>query len=118
MIAVTLSASVNYALGSLWRERNARISRIDYKRLLLSMIHINTLALALFEAGRERYPKWIIALVGILNLPYYLLMIAVTYWYKDTMLAIGENPYYLLFALIAWCGYTLWKERSRIGKRS
>lgn len=111
IIAVTLSAIVNYTLGSLWREKNQSITPIDYKKLLLSMIHINTLALALFEAGKMRYPKWIIAIVGILNLPYYLLMIAVVYYFQDAARELGENPYYLLIALILWCGYSVWKGK-------
>ncbi len=83
VIAVTLSAIINYTLGSLWRETDQKITPIDYKKLLLSMIHINTLALSLFEAGKNRMNKRIILLVGVLNLPYYLLMIAVVYQFQD-----------------------------------
>lgn len=75
------------------------------------MIHINTLALALFEAGKMRYPKWIIAIVGILNLPYYLLMIAIVYQFQDAARELGENPHYLLIALMLWCGYSVWKSK-------
>ena len=83
ILAVTLSAGVNYFIGSLFRKKNQGVKTIDYKQLLLSMIHINTLALALFEAGKMRYSRWIIAIVGILNLPYYLLMIALVYYFQD-----------------------------------
>ncbi len=114
IIAVTLSATLNYSIGYLWREKNQKITPIDYKKLLLSMIHINTLALALFEAGKIRYPMWIIAIVGILNLPYYLLMIAIVYQFQDAARELGENPYYLLMALILWCGYSIWKEKNGI----
>lgn len=75
------------------------------------MIHINTLALALFEAGRLRYPKWVIGIVAILNLPYYLIMIALVYQFQDAARELGENPYYLLIALIIWCGYSVWKGK-------
>jgi hypothetical protein len=75
------------------------------------MIHINTLALALFEAGKRRYSKWIIAIVGILNLPYYLIMIALVYYFQDATRELGENPYYLLVTLILWCGYTFLKRK-------
>ena len=111
IIAVTLSALVNYAIGSIFREKNQSVTPIDYKKLLLSMIHINTLALALFEAGKMRYPKWIIAVVGMLNLPYYLLMIAIVYQFQDAARELGENPYYLLIALMLWCGYSVWKSK-------
>jgi membrane-associated protein len=63
LLAVTIAAMVNYTIGSLFRENDQRSTKIDYKKLLLSMIHINTLALALFEAGKMRYPKWIIGIV-------------------------------------------------------
>jgi hypothetical protein len=106
---------VNYAIGSIFREKNQSITPIDYKKLLLSMIHINTLALALFEAGKMRYPKWIIAVVGILNLPYYLLMIAIVYQFQDAARELGENPYYLLIALILWCGYSVWRSWKQRG---
>lgn len=77
------------------------------------MIHINTLALALFEAGKMRYPKWIIGIVGILNLPYYLVMIVLVYTFQDATRELGENPYYLLIALVIWCGYSLWKAQKK-----
>lgn len=111
LVAVTLAASLNYGIGSIFREKNQSVTPIDYKKLLLSMIHINTLALALFEAGKMRYPKWIIVVVGLLNLPYYLIMIAVVYQFQDAARELGENPYYLLIALIIWCGYSVWKKR-------
>jgi membrane-associated protein len=113
LIAVTLAALVNYTIGSFFRKENQEITPIDYKKLLLSMIHINTLALALFEAGKMRSPKWIIGIVGILNLPYYLLMIALVYQFQDAARELGENPYYLLIALIIWCGYSVWKSRQK-----
>ena len=111
ILAVTLSAWVNYFIGSLFRKENQTIESIDYKKLLLSMIHINTLALALFEAGKRRYPKWIIAIVGILNLPYYLIMIGLVYYFQDATRELGENPYYLLAALLLWCGYAFLKRK-------
>jgi membrane-associated protein len=113
IIAVTLSAWLNYAIGSIWQDKNQSITPIDYKKLFLSMIHINTLALALFDAGKTHSPKWIIWVVWILNLPYYLLMIAIVYYFQDTARELGENPYYLLIALIIWCGYSVYK-RNRV----
>jgi membrane-associated protein len=70
------------------REKYKRISKIDWKKLLLSMIHINTLALALFDAGKHHAPKSIIWIVGILNLPYYLLLIALTYSFQDIVMKV------------------------------
>lgn len=114
IIAVTLSAGVNYILGSYFRTDNEKTkTQIDWKKLFLSMIHINTLALALFDAGKHHAPKSIIWIVGILNLPYYILLIALTYSFQDIVMGIGENPYYLLVALIIWCGYSIWNDTKR-----
>lgn len=107
IIAVTLSAGVNYSLGSYFSKNTLRNNTIDWKKLLLSMIHINTLALALFDAGKQNAPRRIIALVGLLNIPYYLLLIALTYNFQDTIREIGENSYYLFISLIIWCGYSV-----------
>jgi membrane-associated protein len=115
IVAVTLSAWVNYTLGSLFRTRDdTRVTPIDWKKLLLSMIHINTLALALFEAGKNHAPPRIIALVGLLNLPYYLLLIALTYTFQDAVMELWENPYYLLIALLIWCGYSVYRYKRGI----
>jgi membrane-associated protein len=112
IIAVTLSAGVNYMIGSYFRTSDDTVEAVlDWKKLLLSMIHINTLALALFDAGKRHAPKRIIALVGLMNLPYYFLLIALTYSFQDIVMKIGENPYYLLIALIIWCGYSVYQER-------
>jgi membrane-associated protein len=115
IVAVTLSAEVNYLFGSFFRTKDEKKeTRIDWKKLLLSMIHINTLALALFDAGKRHAPKQIIALVGLLNLPYYLILIALTYSFQDIVMEIGENPYYLLIAIIIWCGYSIYRERKKL----
>ena len=103
-------------IGSIFRKKDKSITKNDYKKILLSMIHINTIALALFDAGRDNYSKWIIPIVGLLNLPYYLLLITLTYLYKDIVIQIGENPYYLLIALIIWCIYSLFKYKSELSK--
>ena len=91
-----------------------RPAPIDWPRLLLSMIHINTLALALFEAGKTHASPRIIAIVGILNLPYYLLLIALTYTFQDAVMEVGENPYYLLVALLIWCLYSVYRYKRGI----
>jgi membrane-associated protein len=61
IVAVILSAGVNYALGSFFRTKDEKKeTKIDWRKLLLSIIHINTLALALFDAGKYHAPKKII----------------------------------------------------------
>jgi membrane-associated protein len=63
IIAVTLAAFVNYTIGSFFRSQYQKPTKTDYKKLFISMIHINTLALALFDAGKTHSPKWIIWVV-------------------------------------------------------
>jgi len=119
IVAVTLSAGVNYGLWVLFRwENDKEVSKIDWKKLLLSMIHINTLALTLFDAGKHRTPKWIITIVWVLNLPYYLFMIWVVYQFQDAARELGENPYYLLIALIIWCGYSVYTDSTKANAAS
>jgi membrane-associated protein len=87
LIAVILAASVNYTLGSLLSRNTGQKVRnpIDWKKLLISMIHINTLALALFEAGKNYTTRWVIGLTGILNIPYYTLILIVTFLFQESI---------------------------------
>jgi membrane-associated protein len=112
IIAVTLSAGVNYMLGLFFRTQDEqKENNINWKKFLLSMIHINTLALALFDAGKHHAPKRIIALVGLFNLPYYFLLVTITYYFQEDIMKMGENPYYLLLILVCWCGYTFYSSK-------
>lgn len=113
IVAVTLGAFINYNLGYYFfrNKENAR-SYINYKNLLISMIHINTIALYMFDQGQKAAPKKIIWLTGLLNLPYYILIIWVTYSLKNQVLSVSENPYILFFILFLWLIYSLYKDRN------
>ena len=129
IIAVILAAGVNYYLGYFFSKKKkinetgvnqykngneVGMSGIDYKKLLLSMIHINTLALFMFEQGTRKGPKKLIALTGFLNLPYYFLIIGITYYFKDSILNLAENPYTVLILLLIWLGYSIAKDKKFI----
>jgi membrane-associated protein len=111
IIAVTLAATANYFLGYFFSKEKKVIYKVDYRKLLLSMIHINTLALFMFEQGTKKGPKKLILLTGVLNLPYYFIIIGVTYYFKDSILGIAENPYTVFIILLIWFGYSIAKDK-------
>jgi membrane-associated protein len=74
------------------------------------MIHINTLALFMFEQGLQRKKIFIVFLSGVLNIPYYFVLIFTTYYFKDEILLVAENPYGLFFLLFIWLGYGIYQE--------
>lgn len=110
--AVTLSSLINYYLGSIIskRENKSKNSSLDIKTLLLSMIHINTLAMFMFEQGIERKNITIAFLSGFLNIPYYLILISLTYFFKDEILLVAQNPYILYVLLILWLIYGVYRD--------
>ena len=116
-VAVTLSALINYFIGrglskQHYLESKQVTHNIEVKKLLLSMIHINTLALFMFEQGLERKSIKIVFLSGFLNIPYYLLLISVTYYFKDEILVVAENTYILYVLLVVWLMYGVYQEYS------
>jgi membrane-associated protein len=112
IVAVILAATINYYLGYYFSDKKNNIKeKIDYKKLLLSMIHINTLALFMFEQGTKKGPKKLILLTGFLNLPYYFVIIGITYYFKDSILGLAENPYTVFIILLIWLGYSIAKDK-------
>lgn len=111
ILAVTLAATVNYYLGYFLLSKKEEENSVDYKKLFLSMIHINTLALFMFEQGSKKGPKKLILVTGLLNLPYYFIIIGVTYYFKESILQVAENPYTVFILLIIWLIYSIVKEK-------
>ncbi len=111
ILAVTLAATVNYYLGYFFLSKKEEVKTVDYKKLFLSMIHINTLALFMFEQGSKKGPKKLILVTGLLNLPYYFIIIGVTYYFKESILQVAENPYTVFILLIIWLIYSIVKEK-------
>lgn len=110
--AVTLSSLINYHLGTIIsrKESYSKNSNLDIKKLLLSMIHINTLAMFMFEQGIEKKNIKIAFLSGFLNIPYYLLLISLTYLFKDEIMLVAQNPYILYVLLILWLIYGVYRD--------
>lgn len=103
IVAVTISAAINYKLGTL---RTAEKKDFQIKELLLAMLHINLLALYMFQLGASRSHKKVILYAGFLNIPYYLILIAGTFLYRDQILIITEDAYFLFFLLCTWTFFT------------
>lgn len=116
ILAVTLWAIINYSLWYFVSKKSIKKQeKIDYKNLLFSMIHINTIALYIFDQWQKRAPKKIIFLTGLLNFPYYLLIIWITYLLKNEILSVSENSFILYGILFLWLWISLYQnKRSKI----
>lgn len=109
ILAVTIWAYINYYLWYLlFRKKWYSEKKINYKNLLFSMIHINTIALYIFDQWQKQAPKKIIYLTWLLNFPYYILIIWVTFLLKNEILSISENSYILFWILFLWLLYSIY----------
>jgi len=112
ILAVTLWAFINYYLWYfLCKNRSEKTQKLSYKTLLLSMIHITTLALYIFDRWCKKSSSKIIYLTGLLNFPYYLLIIGITYYFKNEIMTLSENPYIIFVLLFAWLAYSLFTTK-------
>jgi membrane-associated protein len=110
ILAVYISAIINYYLWYflIWNNTDSQKTTLNYKRLLISMIHINTLALYIFDQWAKNGSKKIIYMAGLLNIPYYFLILFITYLLKNEILSISENIYLLYVILFSWLFYSLY----------
>ncbi|WP_160182045.1 hypothetical protein [Paraglaciecola mesophila] len=72
------------------------------KYLLIAMIHINSLAFYMFKQGEQNRAFKIVWFAGLLNLPYYLLLIFATSTLSEQVLQLAENTSILLAILSIW----------------
>ena len=66
------------------------------------MIHINSLAFFMVSQGAKGQRWTVVWLAGLLNLPYYLLLIAGTAIMSDEIMQLAENTYFIFSALLIW----------------
>lgn len=100
--AATFGSVINYLLGRYSKNKEEDDSPIKVSRLLLAMIHINSLAFFMFSQGANGKPFRIVVLAGLLNLPYYLLLIAATAVLSEQVMAMAENTLLLLSVISIW----------------
>ncbi|MCP4524085.1 MAG: hypothetical protein GY828_07800 [Candidatus Gracilibacteria bacterium] len=111
IFAVTIGAFINYYLGYFLSSNSRKQSKIDYKKLFLSLIHINTIALFIFDQGTKKSPSKIVYLTGLLNLPYYFLIIMVTFLLQDEIIMVSEKSYIVFSLLLIWLIYSLFNNK-------
>jgi len=102
VLAATIGSAVNYTLGRLTKADDEKQSETKLKHLLLAMIHINSLAFFMFSQGAQNKSFKVVWFAGLLNLPYYLLLIAGTAVLSEQVMAMAENPVILLSVIGTW----------------
>ena len=78
------------------------------------MLHTNALAFYMFNQGAERHPIRVVFLAGLINLPYYLLLIAGTTLLSRQVMYVAETPQVLLIFLLIWLAVALWLDKRKI----
>ncbi|MBB1485883.1 hypothetical protein [Oceanospirillum sediminis] len=104
VLAATTGSFINYSLGRLFSRPSllAEGNKFRLRNLLLAMLHTNALAFYMFAQGAQRHSIGVIWLAGLLNLPYYLLLIAGTVLLSDQVMYVAETPQVLAVFLVAW----------------
>lgn len=108
VLAATIGSLINYTLGRLAAQRTIKIGgklrarETKIKHLLLAMIHINSLAFFMFSQGNQQKSPKVIGFAGLLNLPYYLLLIGGTAVLSEQVMAMAENTSLLISIVCVW----------------
>lgn len=118
VIAATLGSFINYLLGRFNRSEYDDDSKTSVKSLLLAMIHMNSLAFFMFAQGANHKPIRVVWLAGLLNLPYYLALIATTAYLSDEVMQVAENSVLLFTLLGVWLAVALFFDINKYRKRS
>lgn len=106
--AATTGSLVNYSIGRMTSKNHGEsIEKTKLKHLLLAMIHMNSLAFFMLAQGAARKPIRIVLLAGVLNLPYYLLLIGSTAYMSEQVMGIAENTPLLYSLLAIWLGIAI-----------
>ncbi|MFT6330726.1 MAG: membrane-associated protein [Bermanella sp.] len=113
VLAATLGSFINFMLGKASGKRSqqqgAKVAqkKTKLKHLALAMIHINSLAFFMFSQGSQQKSWKVIGLAGLLNLPYYLLLIAGTAVLSEQVMAMVENTALLISIVCIWLAIAL-----------
>lgn len=110
VVGATIGSSINFAIGRRTRGNQIKSQHdtpIKLKSLLIAMIHINSLAFFMLSQGASNASRKIIALAGILNLPYYLLLIFATATLSEEVMQLAENSTFLMTVVSIWLIITL-----------
>lgn len=110
VIAATLGSLINYLLGRFNSDEFDNRESTSIKSLLLAMIHMNSLAFFMFSQGANHKPIRIVWLAGLLNLPYYLALIAATAYLSEEVMQVAENSILLFSLLGTWLAVALFLD--------
>ena len=102
VVAATLGSCINYFLGRKFGEEQTNQPKISVKKLLVAMIHINSLAFFMFAQGANQQSPKVVLWAGFLNLPYYLLLIWGTSVLSEQVMQMAENTWFLAIAVSIW----------------
>lgn len=117
VLAATIGSAFNYILGRYSKRQSGPDTKsTKLSSLLLAMIHINSLAFFMFSQGANRKPMKIVALAGLFNLPYYLLLIAGTAVLSEQVMAMAENTVMLISVILVWFLVSLYFDYKKYNK--
>ena len=95
VIAATIGSAINYLLGRKLASPDTREQKTRLRHMLLAMVHMNSLAFYMFNLGARGGRFSLVLLAGLLNLPYYLLIVYVTVTLSDEITQVAENNTFL-----------------------
>ena len=108
--AATIGSAINYLLGRYTTKVQPEQTNPSMRALLLAMVHINSLAFFMFAQGAKSQSFKIVWLAGLLNLPYYLLLVIATSLLSQQVLYVAENTWLLIVAIAVWLIYAALKD--------
>jgi membrane-associated protein len=110
VVAATLGSIVNYLLGRKFGAEKTTQVKLSIRRLLIAMIHINSLAFFMFSQGANQQSAKVVLWAGLLNLPYYLLLIWGTSVLSEQVMQMAENTWFLAIAIGIWLSIALFLD--------
>jgi membrane-associated protein len=118
VVAATLGSCINYFLGRNFGDMQKQQARLSVKSLLVAMIHINSLAFFMFSQGANQHSPKVVLWAGLLNLPYYLLLIWGTSVLSEQVMQMAENTWFLVIAVSIWLSVALFIDYKKYKKAS
>jgi membrane-associated protein len=110
VVAATLGSCINFLLGRNFGDKKKHKPNLSVKSLLVAMIHINSLAFFMFSQGANHKSPKVVLWAGLLNLPYYLLLIWATSVLSEQVMQMAENTWFLVIAVSIWLSVALYLD--------
>lgn len=102
VLAATVGSIINFMIGRVNNRESTSPQKIKLKQLLIAMIHINSLAFFMLAQGANQKPFKIVWLAGLLNFPYYLILIAATALLSEEIMQVAESTWLLASIIGCW----------------